>query len=114
MANGGIKGLEDPAPGTADRPQAVQQSPTAVFRDMYRRTARQGDGGLTKASPASSPPSPLPEAPPSPQFATLWAQADTLFLALKGLSDQCRHTAHDLERNLQEIERILGEIQKRP
>ena len=48
-----------------------------------------------------------------PDTPTVWARADNLIHALADISDHCRRTANDLERQLMELERMLGAMPKR-
>lgn len=41
---------------------------------------------------------------------TLWKEANYMFTALDGVAAQIRRTRSDLERNIMEIERMLGSM----
>ena len=47
-----------------------------------------------------------------PNIRTLWLQAEEMFTSLADIANQCRKTANDLERNIMEMERMLGQLPK--
>ena len=56
---------------------------------------------------------PVTQAAPNPQW-TLWEEANSMMSALDRVAAHVRHTRGELERNLIELERLIGVIPKRP
>ena len=44
---------------------------------------------------------------------TLWQEAESMMASLDRVAAQVRHTRTELERNLMELERLIGSIPKR-